>query len=67
MLYGKEGEADIIRVIEVLILIFLENALRPNVTGYKKDPDDDVLILIFLENALRHPDNTINIKPIKES
>ena len=37
----------------VLILIFLENALRLN-DGYCYHSDTSVLILIFLENALRH-------------
>ena len=42
----------------VLILIFLENALRlPSYTA-KNPRTGEVLILIFLENALRH--NIIN-------
>ena len=38
----------------VLILIFLENALRQVNTGYAQPGYRCVLILIFLENALRH-------------
>ena len=53
MLYG-----DINRFVElvnkkVLILIFLENALRPSVAADEANTVDVVLILIFLENALR--------------
>ena len=37
----------------VLILIFLENALRPKEGGIQERIEFLVLILIFLENALR--------------
>ena len=40
---------------KVLILIFLENALRLNLMVSKTPVLIEVLILIFLENALRHP------------
>ena len=45
---GINGEID-----EVLILIFLENALRQIGGVYQAESVNDVLILIFLENALR--------------
>ena len=38
---------------DVLILIFLENALRPQVDVNQLELVTKVLILIFLENALR--------------
>ena len=56
MLYGEFEYIALIGPDVVLILIFLENALRPNVDG-KLMSGSKVLILIFLENALRLPPN----------
>ena len=55
MLYGNFG-AIVRPYLEysVLILIFLENALRLIIEEEDYILYKDVLILIFLENALRH-------------
>ena len=52
MLYGQEVIFKSEDPGEVLILIFLENALRL-FNNSKESNNSDVLILIFLENALR--------------
>ena len=52
MLYGSVFSSDANETIVVLILIFLENALRQGLKHLNLK-DGWVLILIFLENALR--------------
>ena len=51
---GSKRQAEAGLEFEVLILIFLENALRPAVKDSERTDIQKVLILIFLENALRH-------------
>ena len=54
MLYGLTKKINKHRwVLKVLILIFLENALRLDGELISDDVKRKVLILIFLENALR--------------
>ena len=53
MLYGAILTCLWNNVIQVLILIFLENALRHGNYHFVEVPSFRVLILIFLENALR--------------
>ena len=54
MLYGLlKGMIQLVNEANVLILIFLENALRRLIDGVLVR-ESNVLILIFLENALRH-------------
>ena len=53
MLYGIFFLILTYLVVVVLILIFLENALRPYLNGVRSPEMYGVLILIFLENALR--------------
>ena len=57
MLYGEMGAHTKRSHWRVLILIFLENALR-HYQMEKINIKTRVLILIFLENALRHDKST---------
>ena len=52
MLYGRFFDAEVVKSASVLILIFLENALRLRRLCARRR-GRRVLILIFLENALR--------------
>ena len=62
MLYGPYLNAAKWGHRKVLILIFLENALRLNVIVLPLDGNDYVvLILIFLENALRPNDERLTL------
>ena len=54
MLYGRLRGVILKKDSGVLILIFLENALRQTITLFIPEENIEVLILIFLENALRH-------------
>ena len=54
MLYGSESGYKFALQMQVLILIFLENALRHMNKETHYQTLSKVLILIFLENALRH-------------
>ena len=49
-------------VVKVLILIFLENALRPFECYTLGGVPIEVLILIFLENALRQQQRCMNFR-----
>ena len=53
MLYGGNAKSIEFEGNAVLILIFLENALRHNGVSRLEIFTNEVLILIFLENALR--------------
>ena len=54
MLYGRNSKVmNVTNFDRVLILIFLENALRRQRRRHISWPKSKVLILIFLENALR--------------
>ena len=55
MLYGMASKIRVKLLHDnVLILIFLENALRRDGESIESHNQVIVLILIFLENALRH-------------
>ena len=60
MLYGFSNWLEASYVRDVLILIFLENALRLPNRSYIYDCSS-VLILIFLENALRPNDERLTL------
>ena len=57
MLYGKDSGEWVVKDRKVLILIFLENALR-RMIQLVNEANGDVLILIFLENALRRVESS---------